>query len=98
MGEPAARLGDTTSHGTRLGPGPGCPTVLIEGQPAWRAVADTHACPLFDGPKPHVGGVVAKGSMTVTIGGLPAARQRDKVVEAGTPNAILGGALTVVIG
>jgi uncharacterized Zn-binding protein involved in type VI secretion len=98
MGQPAARLGDTTSHGTPLAPGPGCPTVLIGGQPAWRAGADTHACPLFDGPRPHIGGVVAVGSMTVMIGGLPAARQGDTVVEAGPPNAIVLGSLTVVIG
>ena len=98
MGQPAARLGDMTSHGTPLGPGPGCPTVLIGGQPAWRTGADAHACPLFDGPKPHVGGVVGVGSMTVTIGGLPAARQGDTVVEAGPPNAIAQGSPTVVIG
>jgi uncharacterized Zn-binding protein involved in type VI secretion len=72
--------------------------VLIGGQPAWRAAADTHACPLFDGPKPHIGGVVAVGSMTVMIGGLPAARQGDMVVEAGPPNAIAMGLPTVVIG
>ena len=98
MGQPAARLGDTTSHGTPLGPGPGCLTVNIGGQPAWRATADTHACPLFDGPKPHVGGVVAIGSMTVVIGGMPAARQGDLVVEAGAPNSIMMGAPTVLIG
>jgi uncharacterized Zn-binding protein involved in type VI secretion len=95
---PAARPGDTTSHGTPLGPGPGLPTVLIAGQPAWRALADTHVCPLSDGPKPHVGGVVAMGSTTVMIGGLPAARQGDMVVEAGAPNAIMQGAPTVLIG
>jgi len=71
---------------------------MIGGQPAWRAVADTHACPLSDGPKPHVGGVVAKGSMTVMIGGLPAARQGDSVVEASAPNAIVFGSPTVKIG
>ena len=98
MGQPAARLGDTTSHGTPLGPGPGCLTVMISGQPAWRATADTHVCPLFDGPKPHVGGVVAVGSVTVMIGGLPAARQGDMVVEAGAPNSIVLGATTVTIG
>jgi len=98
MGQPAARLGDITSHGTPLGPGPGCPTVLIAGQPAWRAGADTHVCPLFDGPKPHVGGVVGVGSATVMIGGFPAARQGDIVIEAGTPNAIAAGAPTVFIG
>jgi uncharacterized Zn-binding protein involved in type VI secretion len=72
--------------------------VLIGGLPAWRAAADTHACPLSDGPKPHVGGVVAVGSMTVMIGGLFAARQGDMVVEAGAPNATAFGAMTVLIG
>ncbi len=98
MGQPAARLGDSTSHGTPLGPGPGCPTVLIGGQPAWRVLSDTHACPLSDGPKPHGGGVVTMGSMTVMIGGLPAARMGDMVVEVGPPNAIVMGASTVMIG
>ena len=98
MGQPAARLGDPTSHGTPLGPGPSCLTVFIAGKPAWRARADTHACPLVDGLKPHVGGVVLAGSLTVMIGGLPAARQGDKVVEAGAPNAIAGGTATVLIG
>jgi uncharacterized Zn-binding protein involved in type VI secretion len=94
----AARVGDKTSHGTPLGPGPGAATVLIGGMPAWRATSDTHTCPLSDGPKPHVGGVVLKGSLTVLIAGLPAARVGDSVVEAGPPNAIAAGAPTVVIG
>jgi uncharacterized Zn-binding protein involved in type VI secretion len=72
--------------------------VLIGGQPAWRAGADTHVCPLVDGVKPHVGGVVAVGSVTVMIGGLPAARQGDMVVEVGAPNAIAQGCVTVMIG
>jgi uncharacterized Zn-binding protein involved in type VI secretion len=72
--------------------------VLIGGKPAWRVGVDTHLCPLVDGLKPHVGGVVAVGSMTVMIGGLPAARQGDMVVEIGPPNAILLGAPTVFIG
>jgi uncharacterized Zn-binding protein involved in type VI secretion len=72
--------------------------VLIGGSPAWRAGSDLHTCPLSDGPKPHVGGVVAVGSATVLIGGLPAARQGDQVVEASAPNAIALGAATVLIG
>ena len=98
MGQPAARTGDQTSHGTPLAPGPGCVNVLIGNKPAWRAAADFHACPLFDGPKPHVGGVVAVGSTSVLIGGLPAARQGDQIVEAGAPNPIALGELTVLIG
>ena len=95
---PAARIADLTSHGTPLAPGPGCPTVLIGGMPAWRAGADFHACPLVNGVVPHVGGVVAMGSLTVLIGGLPAARMGDTIVEAGGPNVIAVGCPTVMIG
>jgi uncharacterized Zn-binding protein involved in type VI secretion len=98
MGQPAARLGDQTSHGTPLAPGIGSVNVLIGNKPAWRATADFHACPLVDGVKPHVGGVVAVGSTSVLINGLPAARQGDQVVEASAPNAILLGEPTVLIG
>jgi uncharacterized Zn-binding protein involved in type VI secretion len=94
VGQPAARLSDQTAHGTPLAPGPGCPTVLIGGLPAWRALSDTHACPLVDGVKPHVGGIVAKGSTS----GLPAARMGDSIVEAGAPNPIARGATNVLIG
>jgi len=99
MGQPAARLGDTTSHGTPLSPGPGAVTVLIGGKPAWRVGSDFHTCPLVNpGPAPHVGGVVSKGSTTVLIGGQPAARQGDTVTESGPPNAIAIGEPTVLIG
>jgi uncharacterized Zn-binding protein involved in type VI secretion len=36
--------------------------------------------------------------MTVKIGGMPAARQGDLVVEVGPPNAIASGETTVLIG
>jgi uncharacterized Zn-binding protein involved in type VI secretion len=95
---PAARVGDQTSHGTPL-TGTGSVDVLIGGRPAWRAVADVHACPLSNGPQPHVGGTVLKGSLTVLINNQPAARQGDQVVEGGGgPNAIVAGAPTVLIG
>jgi uncharacterized Zn-binding protein involved in type VI secretion len=95
---PAARVGDLTSHGTPLAPGPGYPTVLIGGMPAWRAGSDFHACPLVNGVQPHVGGVVTMGSLTVLIGGLPAARMGDVIAEPGGPNAIAVGCPTVMIG
>jgi|SRR5579871_2254927 len=98
MGLPAARVSDMTSHGTPLSPGPGCPTVLIGSLPAWRAAADFHACPLVNGLQPHVGGTVAVGSATVLVGGMPAARQGDIIVEPGGPNTIAAGAPTVLIG
>lgn len=87
-----------TAHGTPLGPGPGSTNVLIGGMPAWRATSDYHACPLVDGPKPHVGGVAPMGSTTVLINKMPAARQGDTIAEAGPPNTISMGAPTVIIG
>jgi uncharacterized Zn-binding protein involved in type VI secretion len=87
-----------TSHGTPLAPGPGCATVLIGGQPAWRAASDFHSCPLADGGRLHVGGSVIVGSSSVMIGGTPAARQGDAIVESSGPNVIASGALTVIIG
>jgi uncharacterized Zn-binding protein involved in type VI secretion len=94
----AARAGDATGHGTPLTPGPGSLNVLIGGQPAWRALVDTHVCPLVTVLVPHVGGVVLKGSVTVLINNFPSARQGDQIVEAGPPNPIAAGLPTVNIG
>lgn len=94
---PAARLGDTTAHGTPLGPGPGSTNVLIGGRPAWRVGSDVHACPLTD-PKPHGSGSVVVGSTTVMINNVPAARVGDSIVEATSANAIVAGEPTVLIG
>ena len=94
----AARMGDTTSHGTPLAPEPGSVDVLIGGKPAWRAAADFHTCPLVTGVVPHVGGMVMMGSTTVLINNMPAARQGDMIVESGPPNSIALGEMTVMIG
>lgn len=95
----AARVGDSTAHGTPLGPGPGSSNVRIGGKPAWRAGTDFHTCPVVDpGPKPHTGGTVIKGSSKVLINGFSAARQGDQIVESGPPNSIQMGCDKVVIG
>jgi len=94
----AARVGDMTSHGTPLGPALGSLNVLIGGQPAWRAALDVHTCPLVSGTVPHVGGVVAMGSLLVLINGVPAARQGDIIVEGGPPTLSPWDAPTVEIG
>jgi len=94
---PAARALDQTAHGTPLS-GAGSPDVIIGGQPAWRVGVDFHACPLSNGPVPHVGGVVTAGSTTVLINGVPAARQGDVITENGPPNTIAAGCPTVMIG
>jgi uncharacterized Zn-binding protein involved in type VI secretion len=98
-GSPAARVGDMTSHGTPLSPGPGSTNVFIGGMPAWRATVDLHVCPLFQAPGvPHVGGYVVLGSTTVLINNFPAARVGDVIVESGPPNVIVMGFATVLIG
>lgn len=94
---PAATVGSQTSHGTPLSPGPGSTNVLIGGLPAWRVLLDVHTCPVVDGVKPHVGGMVQVGSMSVLINDFPAARMGDSVVELGPPNPIVSGVITVLI-
>jgi uncharacterized Zn-binding protein involved in type VI secretion len=68
-------------------------------QPAAR-VTDMHTCPMFDGPKPHVGGpILPAGCPTVLIGGLPAARVGDMATCVGPPDVIAPpGAGNVLIG
>jgi uncharacterized Zn-binding protein involved in type VI secretion len=67
------------------------------GQPAAR-ITDMHTCPMFDGPKPHVGGPIIKGEPTVLIGNMPAARVSDMVTCVGPPDTIIKGSATVLIG
>ena len=73
------------------------------GQPALRAT-DTVLCALFDGPKPHAGGVITPAACvpTVLIGGMPAAVANG--VPGGVPcvspapNGLAQGSVTVLIG
>lgn len=96
MGQPAARMGDPTSHGGVIVVG--FPMVLIGGQPAAR-MGDMHTCPMVTGVVPHVGGPIVKGSATVLIGGQPAARVGDQATCIGPPDAIIPpGCPTVLIG
>lgn len=60
---------------------------------------DTHTCPTVSGPAPHGIGVVTRGSATVFINGLPAARAGDQVFEAaGGADPIAKGCPSVNIG
>jgi uncharacterized Zn-binding protein involved in type VI secretion len=99
MPQPAARVGDMTAHGGVIIP-PGCPTVLIGGQPAAR-MGDMHTCPMVTPgvpPIPHVGGPITMGSATVLIGNQPAARMGDMATCTGPPDSIVAGCPTVLIG
>lgn len=66
-------------------------------QPAAR-MTDMHVCPMFDGPKPHVGGPIILGNPTVIIGGMMAACVGDMVTCVGPPDSIAIGSPTVMIG
>ena len=112
MGRPAARLGDSTMHGSPL-LGAACMTVLIGGKPAWR-IGDQHTCPIPNAPPPvcdgapHGPGITAPGGGggegVTLIGGKPAACLGDIVTEPHAivplppPNNIVQGEPTVLIG
>ncbi|HEX8984093.1 MAG TPA: PAAR domain-containing protein [Bryobacteraceae bacterium] len=67
--------------------------------PPAATVGSLHVCPMFDGPKPHVGGpVIPPCCPTVLIGGMPAARVGDMATCAGAPDTIAMGSVTVMIG
>lgn len=62
-------------------------------------VTDMHVCPMVTGTVPHVGGpVLPAGTLTVLIGGLPAATVGDMCLCTGPPDAIAKGSATVFIG
>jgi len=62
-------------------------------------LTDFHACPMCDGPKPHVGGPIASpGVPTVLIGFLPASVIGDMAVCVGPPDTVAKGSATVLIG
>ncbi len=69
-------------------------------RPAAR-VGDMHVCPMVTPavpPVPHVGGpILPPGSLTVLIGGQPAARLGDMATCTGPPDAIALGSATVLI-
>lgn len=97
VSKPAARLGD--GHGCPMiepngtphigGPiiGPGCITVIIEGQPA---ATEGDACGCAGPPDK-----ITVGSSGVFIGGKPAARSGDSCEHGGV---VIGGSATVFIG
>ncbi|QJW89136.1 PAAR domain-containing protein [Spirosoma taeanense] len=62
-------------------------------------IGDMHVCPMVTGVVPHVGGpVLPPGTVTVLIGGMPAACLGDLCTCVGPPDTILMGSATVLIG
>lgn len=67
--------------------------------PAAARVTDLHTCPMVEpGPKPHVGGPVVSGDVTVLIGYEPAARIGDSLICLGPSDTLAQGEPTVLIG
>lgn len=62
-------------------------------------ITDMHACALFTGPVPHVGGpVVGPGAVTVLVGYLPAAQTTNVAICVGPPDTLLMASATVIVG
>ena len=62
-------------------------------------VGDFHVCPMFTGVIPHIGGpVIPPGTITVLIGGMPAACMGDMCTCIGPPDSIILGSTSVLIG
>ena len=96
-------MGDPTTHGAPLAPGPGSLNVMIGNMPAWLALQDQHACPAVSITGPDGVGMVMMGSPTVLINNMMACRMGDIVVEIpglamGPANPIMMGCMTVMIG
>jgi uncharacterized Zn-binding protein involved in type VI secretion len=107
MPQPAGQITVNLAHGPPI-LGAGCPTVLIAQKPAW-CVGDQHTCPIPNAPPPagpgtpHGPGVtMPPGAVTLLIGGKPAARLSDQIMEAAAvvpplvQNPIIMGAPTVL--
>lgn len=61
-------------------------------------ITDMHTCPMVDpGPKPHVGGPIIRGALTVKTGFMPQARVGDTLVCVGPPDVIAKGSPTVKV-
>ena len=59
---------------------------------------DPHICPMFDGPKPHVGGpVLPPTQVTVMTGKSLQARFMDKLTCVGPPDMFAKGSPTVYV-
>ncbi|AKN70350.1 PAAR repeat-containing protein [Streptomyces sp. PBH53] len=101
----AARTGDPTDHGGVIATPPpaaarAVATVLIGGRPA-AVVGSLHTCPV----PPHAAtgpanvilpNPVSAAAGQVLVGGLPAARARDRTacgatILTGAPNVLIGG-------
>jgi uncharacterized Zn-binding protein involved in type VI secretion len=95
MGQPAARILDSTVHGGIVSVG--TPLTIIGNMPAAR-MGDMHTCPMVTVLVPHVGGPIVFGAINVLVGGVPQARSMDPCICVGPPDMIAMGATTTLVG
>ena len=92
-GQPAANIAYT--EGIKAAAAAAASAVMS----AMAGISDLHICPIPVPIPPHGPGFVTRGSTTVVINHLPAARQGDQVMEAcGGADPIALGCVTVMIG
>jgi len=85
----AASLTSTTGHGTPLGPGPGCPTVLIGGFPAWRALPAAMASAV-QGSSNVMKSFMVRPQMTPADGTASIVQISQSLVQGGAAAAAAG--------
>lgn len=92
---PAARLGDMTAHGSPLGPGPGAPTVLIGGQPAWRGLSPAAVAALLKAVADAAKAIAEASAKAAAAAATPAgpAAQANLVETAVSSVANVAGAM-----
>jgi uncharacterized Zn-binding protein involved in type VI secretion len=92
-GQPAANIAYT--EGIKIAAAAAASAVVA----SMASLSDMDICPILVPIPPHGPGFVTRGSSTVKIGNLPAARMGDQVYEAcGGANPIVAGCMTVMIG
>lgn len=61
-------------------------------------VGDEHLCYMFEGVKPHKGGPILTGTLSVMIGGRPVATVGSTCLCVGLPDTVTAGSTSVFAG
>ena len=100
-GKAGARVSDSISHPAppALGPGPGSPTVMIGGLPAWRGVPAAAASALQAAKQVSDAAIKTAEAATAAATGpaLPAAKAAEEATKAAAA-AQMGGMITSMAG
>lgn len=92
MGQPAARITEMTAHGSPLAPGPGSPTVLIGGLPAWRGMSAAAAAALAATIAQGMQNIATATAAQSAAAGTPAAPAAAANLAKAAADAVAGAA------